>query len=198
MVLAQEIVRLAKFAAISTGVSLFVIHEIGLIAKVEGNSMQPAFNPTCGQKNGDLRNFQKMTRQELTKELKHRMQQDRVIMDKFSISRDKTKLKVGDVVILTSPMNPSKILIKRIIAMPGDTIQSVETGEIRVIDEGHCWVEGDNQHHSYDSNNFGQVPLGLIQGRVLFIIWPLNRFGKVNCDPNISYNSTHTILLSTR
>lgn len=192
MVVTRELIRLAKFMGISAGISLFVVNELGMIAKVEGNSMQPSFNPLCGQKNEDLRYIKNMTRQELTKELKTRVQQDRVIMDKFSVARDKTKLRVGDVVILTSPKDPSKTLIKRITAMPGDTIEFIETGEVKVIDEGHCWVEGDNQQYSYDSNNFGQVPLGLVQGRVCFIIWPIRRFGKVKCDPSISSHSTYT------
>ncbi|RKP34315.1 hypothetical protein BJ085DRAFT_23968, partial [Dimargaris cristalligena] len=44
---------------------------------------------------------------------------------------------------------------------------------------GYCWVEGDESFHSVDSNRFGPVPLGLIQGRVEFVIWPLSNFGRV-------------------
>lgn len=198
MGLARELTQLAKVAAISAGTTLFVVNELGLVAKVEGNSMQPTFNPNCGQKAEYLSKFHTMTRNEITEELKLRAKQDRVILDKFSIVRDKTKLKRGDVVILISPRDPSKTLIKRITAMPGDIIQLIESGEVKEIDEGHCWVEGDNQQSSYDSNNFGQIPLGLVQGRVRYIVWPLERLQKINCDPRIPSKSTKTILLVSR
>lgn len=192
----QEFVRLAKVASLSAGATLLVVNELGYAAKVEGNSMQPTFNPFCGHKNEDFRslvNSGNMTRQELTRELKTRLQQDRVMLSKFS-PRDKRNLNVGDVVILISPYNPTKTLIKRITAMPGDTIYLTETNETKVIDQGHCWVEGDNSQSSLDSNIFGQVPLGLIEGRVCFVVWPLHRIGKVISDHTLS--SYKTILLS--
>lgn len=194
----KELARLAKVAAISAGVTLFVVNDIGLIAKVEGNSMQPTFNPNCGQKNEDLRMFSdNFNRDKLAKELKTRLRQDRVLLNKW-VARDKRKLKVGDVVIFVSPRDPTKTLIKRITAMPGDAIFLISTGETKVIEEGHCWVEGDNQVSSFDSNNFGQVPLGLIEGRVCLLVWPLDRLRVINCDPNISLNSTKTVLLNHR
>lgn len=193
-----ELVRLAKVAVISAGATLFVVNELGLIAKVEGCSMQPTFNPNCGQKNQDLRqtllNEKVLSREALKRELKTRLQQDRVMLNKW-VAKDKRNFKIGDVVILTSPRDPTKKLIKRIFAMPGDAINLIETGETKVIDEGHCWVEGDNQTSSFDSNTFGQVPLGLIEGRVCFIVWPLHRIQSINCDPTISSKSTKTILI---
>lgn len=195
---AQELYRLAKVAGISAGVTLFVVNDLGLVAKVEGSSMQPTFNPTCGQRNEDLRTLQEqgLSRETLTREIKTRLRQDRVVLNKW-IARDKRKLSIGDVVILTSPRDPTKNLIKRIVAMPGDAIFLIETGETKVIDEGHCWVVGDNQQSSYDSNSFGQVPLGLIEGRVCFIIWPLDRIKKVTCDSTVSMSSTKTYLIHT-
>lgn len=195
MVTKELAIRLAKVAGLSAGVTLFVMKDFGLIAKVEGHSMQPTFNPHCGQKNEVLRLLgdKGLSREMLTQELKTRLHQDRVMLNKW-IVRDKRNLKIGDVVILISPRNPTKTLIKRITAMPGDTIYIVETGETIVIEEGHCWVEGDNQHSSYDSNNFGQVPLGLIEGLVCFIVWPLNRIRRIRCDPETSLNSKKTVL----
>lgn len=195
--LANELAKLASIAGIGAGVALFAVNEVGLISKVEGNSMQPTFNPYCGQKNESLRQLSErgLTRDALKRELRTRLRQDRVVLNKWA-ARDKTKLRIGDVVILISPTEPSRTLIKRITAMPGDVIYIVETGETRVIQEGHCWVEGDNQQSSYDSNNFGQVPLGLIEGLVCFIVWPLNRVRAINCDPSISSKSSKTVLVS--
>lgn len=198
MGLARELTQLAKVAAVSAGVTCFVVNEIGFVAKVEGNSMQPTFNPGCDRQPEYLSRLKDLTRDQITEELKIRSQQDRVILDKYTVARDKTKLRVGDVVIFISPKEPNKTLIKRITAMPGDIIQIIETGEVIEIDEGHCWVEGDNQQASYDSYNFGQIPLGLIRGRVCYIVWPFNRLGKIDCDPQIPSRSTKTILLVSR
>lgn len=194
---AREIVRLAKVGAISAGITLFVVNEVGIVARIEGNSMQPTFNPSCGQRNESFKRLmeKEFPREVLAKELKTRISQDRVFLNKWA-AHDKSQLRIGDVVILTSPKEPSKTLIKRIAAMPGDVIHIFGTGETCVIKEGHCWVEGDNQQSSYDSNNFGQVPLGLIQGRVCYIVWPLSRIRRIVCDPTISLSSTKTMLVN--
>lgn len=191
------VTNLFKVAAITSGVTLFIANDISFLARVEGDSMKPTFNTTCGQKNEDLRLLMErgLSREALGRELKTRMRQDRVLLNKW-IVKDKRKLKVGDVVILISPRDPTKSLIKRIIAMPGDAIYLIQTGETKVIEEGHCWVEGDNQQSSFDSNAFGQVPLGLIEAKVYFIVWPLDRIRRIKCDPNIALNSTKTVLLS--
>ncbi len=46
----------------------------------------------------------------------------------------------------------------------------------------HCFVLGDNRNMSYDSRNFGSIPLGTIKGRVDYLYWPAkdwSRFGKI-------------------
>lgn len=195
----SELIRLIKVAALSAGGTLFIVNDLGLIAKIEGSSMQPTFNPYCGQKNEALKTLMSSSdksRELLKNELKTRLQQDRVILNKWRIKDKRKDLRIGDVVILISPRDPTKTLIKRISAMPGDLLHLIETNETKLIDEGHCWVEGDNQASSYDSNTFGQVPLGLIEGKVCYIVWPLNRIQAINCDPNISMMSSKTILLN--
>lgn len=42
---------------------------------------------------------------------------------------------------------------------------------------GHCWVEGDNPQLSRDSRDFGPVPLGLVRGIVVGVMWPPSRVG---------------------
>ena len=51
--------------------------------------------------------------------------------------------------------------------------------KLQRIPKGACWVEGDNQGHSEDSNAFGAVPLALLQGRAISVVWPPSRFGWV-------------------
>lgn len=47
------------------------------------------------------------------------------------------------------------------------------------IPRGAVWLEGDNQDYSRDSRQYGPVPLGLINSRVRFILYPFNRMGFV-------------------
>ena len=48
-----------------------------------------------------------------------------------------------------------------------------------LIPPGHCWIEGDDPSHSYDSNDFGPVPLGLVRARVAHVIWPPRRWSSL-------------------
>ncbi|XP_047658341.1 mitochondrial inner membrane protease subunit 2 isoform X4 [Tachysurus fulvidraco] len=64
----------------------------------------------------------------------------------------------------------------------GDIVSVVTLGYknryVRVPD-GHLWIEGDHQGHSFDSNTFGPVSLGLLHGRASHIIWPPNRWQRI-------------------
>ena len=45
--------------------------------------------------------------------------------------------------------------------------------QIRVVPDGHIWIEGDNSLDSVDSRSYGPVPAALIVGRVVCRVWPL-------------------------
>jgi signal peptidase I len=77
-----------------------------------------------------------------------------------------------------------------------------------VVPYGYCWVEGDNAEHSLDSREYGpvclieglwmrtladqhKIPLPIITGKVLGIIWPFNRMGGISRD--ISATSSKVI-----
>lgn len=134
--------------------SLFLIHRlannvIGL-STVSGKSMQPTLNPNKDQ--------------------------DVLLVDKFT-PLHLYKYRKGQVVILKSPVDPKKYYVKRIVALPQEEIINRVTGEKIIVPKGHCWVEGDNFSTSYDSNYFGAVPLALIQGNAMCIVWPPKRIG---------------------
>ena len=86
-------------------------------------------------------------------------------------------MKVGDVVLLRSPTDPEKILIKRVLGVAGDEIltRAPYPKPRCPIPTNHLWVEGDNIH-SVDSNNFGPVSTGLVIGKATRIVFPPSRF----------------------
>lgn len=57
------------------------------------------------------------------------------------------------------------------------------------MEKGHCWIEGDNASNSIDSYRFGQVvgvwrsdgqvPLGLLEGRVTRVVFPFSSVRKI-------------------
>lgn len=191
---------MAKVFAFSAGTTYIGVSEFGNVVKVEGISMQPTFNPNCRPSTEDLGALfdRGLSRDSLRKELESGSRKDLVLLNKWA-ARYKNQLRSGDVVSLISPRNPRELLIKRITAMPGDAIYLRETGETRVIEEGHCWIEGDNQSFSTDdSNNFGPVPLGLIKAKISYILWPPHRIQPIKCDPSMSLKSSKTTLVSQR
>lgn len=111
--------------------------------------------------------------------------------------------KTGDVIAF---YYNNKILVKRVIAMPGDWVNISDDGTVYVndiaIDEpylkekalGDCNIElpyqvpeskifvmGDNRSVSLDSRNtaIGCVSEEQVVGRIAFAIWPLSKIGKI-------------------
>lgn len=82
-----------------------------------------------------------------------------------------TPLSIGDVVVLQHP-NRRGTICKRVVGLPGDVVLRPRKG-LLVIPDGHMWIEGDNPANSSDSRTYGAIPMALIQGRVLFRVWPL-------------------------
>jgi len=105
----------------------------------------------------------------------------------------------GDVVIIDLP-EEDELLVKRVVALPGETV-AVQDGQVFIngqlleepwatrrggldyaparVPPQHVFVLGDNREVSRDSRFFGPVPLEQISGRVSFIIWPLDRIGRI-------------------
>ena len=106
----------------------------------------------------------------------------------------------GDVVVIRSPQELAKRLVKRIVALPGDSLE-IEDGILKIngrsisepyvlgntrdrdestIPEGHYFVLGDNRSRSNDSNSFGPVHESQIVGKAWLAYWPPGDFGPVN------------------
>ncbi len=135
-------------------VALFFVNHVADVGFVEGGSMRPTFNPDTNKR-----------------------WRDYVLLQKWNL-RNRGALKVGDVVVLKSPLEPKKSVTKRIMAVAGETVSTRSKKLNRVtIPKGHVWVEGDEGFHSRDSNTYGPVSIGLVQAKVTRILWPPSRFG---------------------
>jgi len=81
---------------------------------------------------------------------------DRVLADKTAYQRMAPKK--GDVVVLVYPDDRSKRYVKRIEALPGETITGADRLQ-KEVPHGLVYLLGDNREHSADSRQFGLVPL---------------------------------------
>ncbi|KAK4533060.1 hypothetical protein CCYA_CCYA15G3917 [Cyanidiococcus yangmingshanensis] len=141
---------------------IYFIHEnFFTFVPVQGASMQPTLNPVSTAKE----TFSSS-----------RSSGDIVFVSR--LLRHFWDTKRGEVVVLRSPdQGPRKRLIKRVVALEGDRIYNCRTGKEVEIPRGCCWIEGDNRALSRDSaSHYGPVPLGLIEGRVIAIVWPPGRW----------------------
>lgn len=105
----------------------------------------------------------------------------------------------GEVVAFSSPNDPDRVLIKRVIGLPGDVIKTSSYKQPVVkVREGSIWVEGDNRERSMDSNYFGPVPLGLVVGKATRIVWPPARWGKLDEDIGGTRSEINQVTLSSK
>jgi signal peptidase I len=107
-----------------------------------------------------------------------------------------------DVVVLKMPSQGGELLIKRVVGLPGETVE-FQGGQVLIngtpLDEPfvggdtssgrtgvvtvpplHVFVLGDNRDHSNDSRAFGPVPIEHIVGRAWLSYWPPEDAGLVH------------------
>lgn len=130
---------------------------------------------------------------------------DYLLIDEISYRFGEPKR--GDVIVFRYPENPSQFYIKRIIGLPGETVE-VKNNQVTVfnnefkegllLDEFYLsetqqtlgnstlslkakeyFVMGDNRLQSSDSRRWGAVPESLITGRAFIRLWPFPKMEKI-------------------
>ena len=80
------------------------------------------------------------------------------------------KLELGSIMVYASPAEPDKLVVKRLLGLPGDCVfidPTVSKTERITVPEGHVWMVGDNYAASNDSRHYGPVPIGLLKGKIV-------------------------------
>ncbi len=107
----------------------------------------------------------------------------------------------GDVVVFKYPLDPKQFFIKRIIGLPGETVEITggvvtifnaenpggfeieeafledweDTRSPLTLENDEYFAMGDNRENSSDSRRWGPVNENLIVGRALVRLWPLDK-----------------------
>ena len=133
--------------------------------------------------------------------------QERIFINKFIYRFE--PIERGDVVVFWYPLDRSKSFIKRVVGLPGETIE-IRSGHVYVnerelpdqfvpagylddssymprrIPDDEYFVMGDHRDSSNDSRVFGPVARQYIYGKAVFAYWPVDHFGSLTNSSTVS------------
>ena len=133
--------------------------------------------------------------------------QERIFINKFVYHFE--PIERGDVIVFWYPLDRSKSFIKRVVGLPGETIEirggrlyldGKERKEIYVpasyldgssfgplvIPGEEYFVMGDHRDSSNDSRMFGPVGRQYIYGKAVFAYWPVDHFGSLTSSSTVN------------
>ncbi|MDR3307315.1 MAG: signal peptidase I [Coriobacteriales bacterium] len=129
------------------------------------------------------------------------MTNDRILAEKITYAF--ASIEPGDIVVFDDKTKPDRILVKRVVATEGQTIDFLEgklviDGQVQfepyvgglpseplpmqfeeqinypyTVPQGCIWVMGDNRTNSSDSRYFGPIETSSVLGHVFAIAWPI-------------------------
>jgi signal peptidase I len=129
--------------------------------------------------------------------------QERIFINKFNYHFGIGSIERGDMVVFLYPHDNTKSYIKRVIGLPGDTVE-IDQGQVivnskpltepyvpddyrdrtsypsRVVPQDNYFVLGDHRSSSNDSRNWGFVERKNIYGKAVFVYWPLEKMGRLH------------------
>lgn len=129
--------------------------------------------------------------------------QERIFVNKFVYKFE--AIHRGDIVVFWYPLDPSKSFIKRVVGMPGETVE-IRRGRVYIngqflpepyvraaylddqsypanrVPPGSYFVLGDHRLSSNDSRSWGTVDQRYIYGKAVFAYWPVSRFGAIEAE----------------
>ena len=126
---------------------------------------------------------------------------ERIIVNKFVYRFH--PIQRGDVVVFWYPKDPSVSFIKRVVGLPGETVElrqgvlfvngirvsedyvstrfrDDESYPPREVPRGYYFVLGDHRNSSNDSRTWGEVPERYIYGKAYLRFWPLSKIGFIH------------------
>ncbi len=129
--------------------------------------------------------------------------EERIFINQFTFRFGVSHIHRGDTIVFWYPWDRSKSYIKRVIGLPGDTVE-IEDGQVYInrrplpepylpddyrdhssmerkfVPAGEYFVLGDHRASSNDSRVWGDVPRNLIFGKAVFAYWPVDKMGAVH------------------
>ena len=128
--------------------------------------------------------------------------QERIFINKYTYKMGAGSIARDDLVVFHYPYDPSQSYIKRIIGLPGDTVEILDGTVLvdgrkldepyvppeyrdhvsiakEVVPKDHYFVLGDHRSSSNDSRVWGFVERKEIYGKAVFVYWPPDKIGRV-------------------